>query len=52
MHLIEGGSYALMGTTTAPAFDFQDFEIGKRHDLIDQYQEYSDVIEKLTVDNK
>ena len=27
--ILEGGSFALMGTTVAPGFEFEDFELGK-----------------------
>src|SRR5262249_52915759 len=29
-----GGKYALLGTTVAPGFDYQDFEIGGREELV------------------
>jgi predicted cupin superfamily sugar epimerase len=32
--LVEGGAYALMGTTMAPGFEFKDFELAKRADLL------------------
>ncbi len=35
--LVVGGSYALMGTTVAPGFDFADYERGNRADLLAKY---------------
>lgn len=32
--LAEGGSFCLMGTTMAPGFEFKDFELAKRGDLL------------------
>ena len=46
--LIEGGQFALMGTTTAPAFDFADLELGSRTELLAKYGRYSDLIYRLT----
>jgi predicted cupin superfamily sugar epimerase len=41
-------SYSLVGCTVAPGFDFQDFELGKRADLIRLYPQHRKVIESLT----
>ena len=41
-------SYSLVGCTVSPGFDFQDFEIGKREQLLGQYPEFSNIILKLT----
>lgn len=35
--LIDGGSFALLGTTMSPGFDFADFELGDRDDLAARY---------------
>jgi predicted cupin superfamily sugar epimerase len=40
--------YALVGCTTAPAFDFADFELADRDALIDQFPQHRDVITRLT----
>ena len=40
--------YALVGCTTAPAFDFADFELADRADLQDAYPEHSELIARLT----
>ena len=46
--LKDGGDFALLGTTMAPGFDFSDFELGKREELIMQYSQYNDLIGRLT----
>ena len=46
--LAPGGKFALMGTTMAPGFDPQDFELGKRDDLSAQYPNYAPLIAFLT----
>jgi len=46
--LLEGGKFALMGTTMAPGFDFADNEIGKRDGLIKLYPSSEDLIKQLT----
>jgi uncharacterized protein len=46
--LVEGGKYALLGTTVAPGFEFADFEVGHRSDLIRSYPSFSDTIIPLT----
>ena len=45
---IEQGDYALMGTTVSPGFEFDDFEIGSRTELLEQYPDKEDLIIKLT----
>ena len=50
MKLLDGGRFALMGTTMAPAFDFRDFEKGKRITLIEKYPGYAQLIESLTIE--
>lgn len=46
--LAEGGRFALMGTTMAPGFDFSDFEPGDRAKLVAEYEQYADLIKRLT----
>lgn len=41
-------SYALVGCTVAPGFDFADFEMGKRSDLLTIYSNHAELIEWLT----
>jgi predicted cupin superfamily sugar epimerase len=42
------GNYALVGCTVAPGFDFNDFELGTRADLLAQFPQHAAVIRKLT----
>jgi uncharacterized protein len=41
-------TYALVGCTVAPGFDFADFEMAKRDDLTAQYPQHRGIIERLT----
>jgi predicted cupin superfamily sugar epimerase len=41
-------SFALVGCTVAPGFDFEDFELGKRSELITLYPQNKKLIEELT----
>jgi predicted cupin superfamily sugar epimerase len=42
--------YSFVGCTVAPGFDFADFELGTRTDLISKFPESSELILKLTPD--
>jgi uncharacterized protein len=44
----EPQSYALVGCTVAPGFDFADFELAKRDELIAQFPQHRVMIERLT----
>lgn len=46
--LVDGGSYGLVGCTVAPGFDFEDFEMGKRLELVRAYPEHRRVIQRLS----
>ncbi|AXG70985.1 hypothetical protein KORDIASMS9_03240 [Kordia sp. SMS9] len=41
-------SYAFVGCTVAPGFDFDDFELADRAALQEEYPQHSDIIHKLT----
>jgi uncharacterized protein len=41
-------SFALAGCTVSPGFDFEDFELGKRSELIKRYPQHRKLIEQLT----
>ena len=41
-------SFALVGCTVAPGFDFEDFELGKRSELLRLYPQHRKLIEQLT----
>jgi uncharacterized protein len=42
------GSFALAGCTVAPGFEFADFELGKRAELVKLYPQHRNLIESLT----
>jgi predicted cupin superfamily sugar epimerase len=46
--VVTGGDYALVGCTVAPGFDFQDFELAHRTDLVATYPEHTEIITQLT----
>ena len=46
--LVPGGAFALLGTTVTPAFEFEDFELGRRAELVELYPAASHTIERLT----
>jgi predicted cupin superfamily sugar epimerase len=46
--LIEGGRFALLGTTVSPGFDYSDYETGVRDELIRMYPAFNKMIMKLT----
>jgi predicted cupin superfamily sugar epimerase len=45
--LLDQTSFALVGCTVAPGFDFPDFELAKRSELLQQYPQHRRVIEEL-----
>lgn len=46
--LVPGGSFALLGTTMAPAYTDDDFELGDREYLLAHYPDQAELIEGLT----
>jgi predicted cupin superfamily sugar epimerase len=46
--VIDNQGYTLVGCTVAPGFNFADFELAKREDLIAQYPHLQDIIVKFT----
>ncbi|MEQ9289326.1 MAG: cupin domain-containing protein [Cyclobacteriaceae bacterium] len=46
------GEFALVGCTVSPGFDFEDFEMGNRADLLSTYPDHSELIMKLTRSHK
>jgi hypothetical protein len=46
--LTPGGSYALLGTTMSPGFDFADYEAGNKERLIQEYPAYEVLIRRLS----
>ena len=43
-----GNSYSLLGCTVAPGFDFEDFELGKREELIREFPDQKETIIQFT----
>ena len=46
--LKEGGSFALMGTTMTPGFDFSDYTGGIMESLLQQYPDQKELIKRLS----
>ena len=46
--LLDGGSWALLGATMAPGFDYADYASGDRAELTARYPEVVEMIERLT----
>ncbi len=44
----ESESYALVGCTVAPGFDFDDFESPRRDQLLDKFPQHATLIRRLT----
>jgi predicted cupin superfamily sugar epimerase len=47
-HVADWKTFAVVGCTVAPGFDFEDFEMGKREELVARYPLQREVIERLT----
>ena len=43
-----GGNFSLVGCTVAPGFDFEDFEMAQRNELVSQFPQHKVVIEEMT----
>jgi uncharacterized protein len=41
-------SYCLLGCTVSPGFDYEDWELGKRNELIKRYPQHKAIIERHT----
>lgn len=48
LKLHEGGRWALMGTTVAPGFEFEDFELGNRKTMVLEFPEHKKDIWRFT----
>jgi hypothetical protein len=48
----DGRGFALVGCTVAPGFDFEDFEMAKRAELMRAYPQHREMIERLTREGK
>lgn len=47
--LVPGGSFALLGCTVAPGFDYADYEHGERAELVRTHPQFEGLIKSLTV---
>jgi predicted cupin superfamily sugar epimerase len=47
-HVADWSSFAVVGCTVAPGFEFEDFEMGKRGELGARYPQHGELIERLT----
>ena len=45
---VRPGTYALVGCTVSPGFDFEDFEVPGRATLVERHSQHRAVIERLT----
>lgn len=46
--ILEDNSYSLFGCVVSPGFEFDDFEMFSREDLLQAYPKLSDLIERMT----
>jgi uncharacterized protein len=46
--LATANSFALVGCTVSPGFDFDDFELAKRNELVAQHPRHKNIITQLT----
>ncbi len=46
--VLEKNSYAFTGCTVAPGFDFKDFVLPKRKELVDLFPQHEEIITRLT----
>ena len=46
--ILDKNSYALVGCTVAPGFDFKDFELAPRQELIKKFPQYKELIMEFT----
>ena len=48
LHQPKANAFTLAGCTVSPGFLYEDFEIGKREFLLEQFPQHKKVIEELT----
>lgn len=46
--MLDKSSYGLVGCTVAPGFDFRDFEMAKRSNLVQQFPQHRQIITEMT----
>lgn len=47
--VVGGGDFSLCGCTVSPGFDFLDFELAKRSELLLNFPQHAEIITKLTL---
>lgn len=47
-HVADWEGWALVGCTVAPGFDYEDFELGKRNELVKEFPKEREIIRRLT----
>ncbi|MFN5442915.1 MAG: cupin domain-containing protein [Crocinitomicaceae bacterium] len=47
--VLEKNSYSLVSCSVSPGFEFEDFELFKQSELLNQYPSHSEIITKLTL---
>lgn len=45
---VSGVGYSLVGCTVAPGFDFADFEMGDRDDLLKEFPNHKEIVQRFT----
>jgi len=45
---VNGDGYSFVGCTVAPGFDFADFEMGKRDELLNKFTDHTKIIHRIT----
>lgn len=48
--VLEINSFAFVGCTVSPGFDFKDFELAKKKNLLSKYPEHQEIIERLSLE--
>jgi predicted cupin superfamily sugar epimerase len=48
--LLSGKGYGLVSCTVGPGFDFLDFEMAKKRNLLVEFPEFQEIIEEMTLD--
>ena len=44
------GEYSFMGCTVSPGFEFSDFEMGKKQELKEQFQQFEEILDEYCLD--
>lgn len=48
LRLKDGGKWALMGTTVSPGFEFEDFAVGEREDMLKAFPQHREDVLRFT----